>query len=355
MTFKNYLKTYRKFAVLLVLALWSNLVFSQNNALHFDGSNDYVDLGNIDFISTGTAGQFTIEMWAKLDAYSSGYSRIFSDEVSGNHGFFLEINPSGYLESYQPSLGRVASTFQMPLNTWTHLAFVQDANNLSLYVNGVFHSVLLSGSNLYQETSNTTYIGTFPGGGRYFQGSLDELRIWNITRTSTQIQNSMNSQMLGNESGLYIYYNFNQGVADGSNAGVTSLLDATSNAKNGTLNNFSLTGTTSNWVAGANVSSGSGSNSGNALHFDGSNDYVALGSSITNLGKSDFTLEAWVKTTAVSCGIINCSNGNTSWEPGEKVFYLNSSGKPTFVGWGNEYINCNVAVNDGQWHHIAVT
>ncbi|HAN38927.1 MAG TPA: hypothetical protein DCQ29_08495, partial [Chitinophagaceae bacterium] len=92
----------------------------------------------------------------------------------------------------------------------------------------------------------------------------------------------------------------------------------------------------------------------NGLHFDGTNDFVNFSTSITNLNKADFTIEAWVKTTATSCGIVNCSNGNTSWETGEKVFFLNSQGRPTFVGWGNDFINSSTAVNDGNWHHIAV-
>ncbi|KAA9325709.1 hypothetical protein F0P94_17400, partial [Adhaeribacter soli] len=91
-----------------------------------------------------------------------------------------------------------------------------------------------------------------------------------------------------------------------------------------------------------------------ALHFDGTNDYVNMTSSVTELGKANFTIEAWIKTTGVSCGIVTCSDGSTSWNPGEKVLYLNSAGYPTFVGWGNYYINSNQAVNDGKWHHIAV-
>ena len=46
------------------------------------------------------------------------------------------------------------------------------------------------------------------------------------------------------------YYRFNKGTAGGTNTGINSLTDLTSNAYNGTLSGFSLTGTTSNWVSG---------------------------------------------------------------------------------------------------------
>jgi hypothetical protein len=48
--------------------------------------------------------------------------------------------------------------------------------------------------------------------------------------------------------GLLSYYNFDEGTAGGNNAGITTLYDQTSNGNNGTLNNFALTGSTSNWV-----------------------------------------------------------------------------------------------------------
>ena len=51
----------------------------------------------------------------------------------------------------------------------------------------------------------------------------------------------------GSSSGLVAYYNFDDGTAAGTNT-VTTLFDQTSNAYNGTLNNFALSGTVSNWV-----------------------------------------------------------------------------------------------------------
>ena len=60
----------------------------------------------------------------------------------------------------------------------------------------------------------------------------------------------MSNELIGNETGLVAYYNFNQGVAGGNNTAINSLTDKTSNAHNGTLNNFKLTGATSNWVTG---------------------------------------------------------------------------------------------------------
>jgi hypothetical protein len=93
---------------------------------------------------------------------------------------------------------------------------------------------------------------------------------------------------------------------------------------------------------------------GNALLFDGSNDYLDTAESITSLSKADFAIGAWVRTSSVSQGIVTKNDGDTTWEQGEKSFYINNIGRPTFVGWGNNYIRSTVAVNDGQWHHVMV-
>ena len=58
----------------------------------------------------------------------------------------------------------------------------------------------------------------------------------------------MNHELSGNESGLIAYYNFDQGIPGGNNIGVTTLNDGTTNGNNGTLNDFALIGSTSNWI-----------------------------------------------------------------------------------------------------------
>lgn len=94
---------------------------------------------------------------------------------------------------------------------------------------------------------------------------------------------------------------------------------------------------------------------GSALQFDGANDYLSTDLASIKLAKGSFTLSAWVKTSGTRQAIITKSDGDSSWELGEKSFYLDGSGRPTFVGWGNNYINSTSAVNDGAWHHVAVT
>ena len=59
-----------------------------------------------------------------------------------------------------------------------------------------------------------------------------------------------NNPLAGNEANLLAYYNFNHGTAGGSNITITTLTDATANAKHGTLYGFGLNGDHSNFVEG---------------------------------------------------------------------------------------------------------
>jgi hypothetical protein len=66
--------------------------------------------------------------------------------------------------------------------------------------------------------------------GEYFDGAIDEVRIWSVGRNQAQIQDNMNSVIPENSAGLAAYYRFDEGTG-------TTAADATGNANNGTLFN----------------------------------------------------------------------------------------------------------------------
>jgi hypothetical protein len=82
----------------------------------------------------------------------------------------------------------------------------------------------------------------------YFPGTIDEVRIWNVVRSATEISNNKSNQ-ISTAPGLVASYQFNQGNAGGSNSGVTTLTDASGNNFHGTLSGFALNGSTSNWIS----------------------------------------------------------------------------------------------------------
>ncbi len=216
------------------------------NALDFDGNNDYV------LASPGVyfSGDFTIECWVYPRSFAN-WSRIIDfGNGAGSHNVLLSYTygtsgaPGFYVEGAQFQANQT-----LPLNQWSHIAATLSGNTATIYINGV-----AAGTSTFPTpvniTRNNCYIGKSNwGGDPYANAVFDELRIWNVAKTQAEIQASMNTELAGNEPGLVAYYNFNEGVAGGDNSGVTSLNDLTGN-HNGTLNNFTLNGATSNWVAG---------------------------------------------------------------------------------------------------------
>ncbi|MFN0189536.1 MAG: LamG-like jellyroll fold domain-containing protein [Bacteroidia bacterium] len=92
----------------------------------------------------------------------------------------------------------------------------------------------------------------------------------------------------------------------------------------------------------------------NAIETNGTNQWINLNANVTNLNNASFTLEAWIKTTSGSSGIMVSNNSNASWEAGEYAFFVNDIGQPTFSGFDNGTITSNKEVDDGNWHHVAV-
>jgi len=83
-----------------------------------------------------------------------------------------------------------------------------------------------------------------------FTGTLDEVCLYNKALNASEISSLYTCGIQLAASNLKLYYQFNQGVAGGSNTGLTTANNSASSSYNATLSNFALAGATSNWVAG---------------------------------------------------------------------------------------------------------
>ncbi len=89
----------------------------------------------------------------------------------------------------------VGGTSQLPLNTWSHLAATSDGTTLKLFVNGVqVGSSPVSGA--MHASTNVVRIGGNSIWSSFFQGRIDEVRIFNLPRTAAQISADMNSAVV---------------------------------------------------------------------------------------------------------------------------------------------------------------
>jgi len=170
-------------------------------ALSFDGVDDYVRIEPS--LSLDVTSQVTVEAWVYPRAYvdNTGHvSHIISRcNYSGGHIYVLSTYPDSYKISYSvnPYSGEKSSIADLPLNVWTHLAMTYDGSYIRLYINGELDSSYAQTGSIFT-TTNWLAIGckpTGPWGGAgtyaYFNGIIDEVRIYNRALSQQEIQTDM--------------------------------------------------------------------------------------------------------------------------------------------------------------------
>ena len=240
---KNY------FYLILILFLGvSHFSISQSpgNTLDFDGVDDYVTAPLPAVFNDIANNEFTIEVWVKPEG--NAFSRVVFAQTSSSVFTSLSLSTTNQIYFYVNNSVAEVTDATLPQGVWSHVActWLGSSSEALVYINGILETTSGGGTST-TGIDNTLTIGSRTDGFQFFDGELDEVRIWDVKRTSCEIQGSYNSEFTAAQSNLVLYYNFNQGVPAGTNSTITNLSDFTGN-HNGTLNSFALTASTSNWV-----------------------------------------------------------------------------------------------------------
>lgn len=220
------------------------------NALTFDGSGDFVQIGNANTFDA--RNMKTIEAWVKFNDLVNE-QEIISKSTSSNGLELIIYNRQLAVFAMGGGLDRHVDypTSNLVANRWYHLAATHNGANstLTLYLNGVVVGTAQTPTGM-TNSADPLHLGKWndPYSNRYFKGSLDEVRIWNVQLTQAQIQAGMYQEIDPATAGLQAYYKFSEGIADGNNTAITTTLDATANTRNGILNGFTKTGSASNYT-----------------------------------------------------------------------------------------------------------
>ncbi len=256
--------------------------------LRFDGVNDYVNAGNGASLNITGKG-LTLEAWIKtgnniaaqpiINKWVTGpgdanYLLWTDHSASSGKIVFVVGNADGGVAT------EVFSNSVISDNNWHYIVGVYDGSNKIIYIDGIQNAIQATTFNM-STTTSPLYIGKQVWSGQFFNGSIDDVRIYNYARTPSQIVEDYaggagRKQPVG-------YWKFDEGhgiIANNSGTGGSAL--------NGTLTTMSSPATpTSGWTDSGKF--------GKALNFDGISDYVEV-TDTTKFSQNTGSYEFWVKT-----------------------------------------------------------
>ncbi|SHK48169.1 Metallo-peptidase family M12 [Rubritalea squalenifaciens DSM 18772] len=237
-----------------------------------------------------------------------------------------QVYDGGTAESPSPFDG--ASEVNAPTASWAPSAA---ATSYQVYI-GTNQTAVANAT-----TASAEYQGSTANPEWIFDLDTDTTYFWRVdvvTASSTITGNvwSFSTDSIVYEAGLVAHWKFDEGSG-------ASTSDSSLNSNTGTVNGAS-------WTTGF---------TGNGLQFDGVDDSVTFGNGPSLGGQTDFTVSAWIKTSASSEQvIIQQRNGGFN---GQYAFRVTASGTLNFYVYGNSAYQFNFSttatVNDGQWHYVA--
>ena len=299
-----------------------------SGSLVLDGVDDYVEVEGLKGVAGSASRSCTA--WVKTTAEADGTIMSWGADSSCQKWLF-RVEASGRI-GLAVWGGMVSSDVTVNDGNWHHVAVVlmDDGNctvsDIKFYIDGELCETIVGTEGAIDTVvSQNVIIGSVRINGnmtKCFAGSLDEVKLYNRALTSEEVAKE-----------ALKYVELSLPLNEGAGTDVSDV----------SLNDYSAS------VAGSPV--WDNGVAGSCLSFDGVDDYLMVSGYTGVVGSASRTCCAWVKTTAVANAAI------ISWgadEVGKKwLFRIDSNGYPGLAIWGGA-VYSDVAVNDGQWHHVAV-
>lgn len=344
-------------------------------ALKFDDANDYVEI--TDNSSIQFSSEMSIEVWVLPPENTGSQRTIHKIRTSpGQYSYALQLDtaiPIWGVEDTTSNMTRVDSRIPLNANQWNHVVGTFDGTTRKIYINGV-DATTTGASTLTNSGSNTNLqIGRRSDNSQFFKGILDSVKLYSRVLTAAEVKDNYNATNVqfqtragadstpndgswedwkpadesllkdfeetylydSTDASLYAYWPMDE-TADNTCAGGTDICDKKS------TKHLTVSG------SGSKIRSGK-FNNGRSLPGGSATEYFSI-SGLSDFPTTAITTEFWIKTTDTTDGIISYDQGGTA---NEWLIY-DSSNLKIYRGSGG-LVATNVAVNDGRWHHVAVT
>ena len=176
-----------------------------NHAFDFDGFNDMITVPfHNDFnVSTG----LTISAWVYRDVFGASNEAIvarWNSQLSSEQ-YILMLKSPGILNadftgavgnSVTPAFGYTYNWGLAGSTIWYHLVFTWDTSNVhKIYLDGNVHSAARPGFETINDTTmQALYIGAQGGNARFFEGRIDDVRLYNRAISQSEVDSLFNEQ-----------------------------------------------------------------------------------------------------------------------------------------------------------------
>ncbi len=323
----------------------------------FNGTSDYVSTA-LSSVSLGlTNSSITTEAWVKTSTAS--LTRGIAGKQRGSQYSYGIALIGGSIRGFMRNASTAAScdsSTALPLNMWNHVAQTINDNGTNttviLYLNGAPIKTCTSQIRI-ADSGERFYIGAQNDASIFFPGQIDQVSVYNYARSPTQIA-----------------WDYNRGAPvaawDFDECEGTTVNDLSGNGNTGTVN-IGATGTqtSAGTCSTSSTAWGNGATGKKnaSLNFDGTDDYVTMGNT-NNQTTNDFSVSTWVKTTQTAGSgsekfIITKRSADASTNTGFEIFQNASQSIAYIMSDGSgarlRQDATGPAINDGNWHLIAVT
>ena len=268
-------------------------------SLWLDGNSDYLEISDSTSLDLGT-NQLTIAAWV--------YPRTFQDAdeiVKKDSSYILRLSgTSGAIEGYvwaDINVRKVgASTNLLTQNSWNYVALTYNTSHQQLFVNGIADVTTTQTGNVDNSATNVLIGSHQNKASEFFDGGIDEVRIWNRSLSEDEIyQQHISNLKKINSDGWELYVNQSQNVNENlSNGSYTYQIFAQDTSGN------------LNWTEQRTITIGLQTNSTIGLT-------TIYPTESINVTQHDF----FNVTVNVSCLNANCGEINVSLDPISSTVY----------------------------------
>ncbi|WP_235908569.1 putative Ig domain-containing protein [Roseiconus nitratireducens] len=182
-------------------------------SVYLDGFGEYVQVGPAE--SLRLSDSFTIEAWVYPTgpgSHASAGGIIVNKEGEYEIARFTDGTLQWAFANASPGWTWISTGAVIPEDTWTHVAISYQNGQVSSYLNGsLVHEYSGSGSiGDVSSGADDFRIGGRQSADQFFQGRIDDVRVWNLARSGAELAASKDAELSGTESGLAGYWKFNE-------------------------------------------------------------------------------------------------------------------------------------------------